>query len=486
MAIEAETGAGRAYGYVQEVARRTPVVAQADVVVAGAGPGGFAAALQAARMGRSVIVIERFDMPGGVHTSGLQGAAGPGVGGIHTELMERFAREGHIYIASEKTHPGWAGNVLSHYERNLKPDATFQRASFNPEGAGSVMAAMLIEAGVQTFYGASFAGVVMRNHGAADASIDALLIETAEGRQAVRGTIYVDGTGTAELAARAGAPHVRGGGGQRPGADWDGINRPVPGGLLWMMDQVNFSALRAYQDSAHDPALSKIIAEARAAGDIPDLLYRPRMGHAQGGQHVYGEAYIGHPTIDMSPMLRDDTYILWQNVPYEWALHMDDRAADADRARRELRAFVHAEAQFLKEYVPGFENAQLTQAGRYVGVRDGRHPVGEHRFSLEDVLEGRRFRDAVTAPMTKTFFWDSYRKHTFEVPFRSFLPQKIDNLLLTGASMSFTYETIFMVMRNFPWCTQTGEIAGFAAARAIETGVAIKELDWREPYFKAN
>ncbi len=70
--------------------------------------------------------------------------------------------------------------------------------------------------------------------------------------------------------------------------------------------------------------------------------------------------------------------------------------------------------------------------------------------------------------MTKTFYWDKHAKYTFEVPFRCFLPKKVNNLILTGASLSFTYHTIFMVMRNFPWCTQTGEIAGFAAAQCIE------------------
>jgi len=478
--MQAQTGnAGQNASFVREDGRRTPVIAEADLVVAGAGPGGFAAALQAARMGRSVILVERFDMPGGVHTSGLQGAAGPGVGGIHSELMQRFEREGYIYVATEKSHPGWAGNVLSHYERNLKPDAAFQRASFNPEGAGCVMTQMLAEAGVETFYGASLAGVSMRSNGAADASIDAILIETSQGRFAIRGKMFVDGTGVAELAAQAGAPYISGGGGQPAGAQWDGVKRPIPGGLLWIMDNIDFGALRRYQESSNDPALANIIEEARAAGDIPDALYRPRMA----GKNVYGEAYIGKPAIDMSPMLRDGTYILWQNVPYEWALHMDESARDASRARRELRAFINAEAQFLRKYVPGFEQASLTDIGRFVGVRDGRHPIGEHMLSIDDVLAGRRYRDAVTKPMTKTFFWDAYRKHEFEVPFGCFLPKKIDNLIFTGASMSFTYEMIFMVMRNFPWCTQTGEIAGFAAARALEKNIRIKELEWREPYF---
>ena len=126
---------------------RIPVVAEADVVVVGGGPGGFAAALQSARMGARTILIERFDMPGGVHTSGLQGAANEGVGGIHTELMRRFDAKGYIYTATEKDLPGWAGNPLSHYERNMKQGVPFARASFNPEGAGCEMALMLKEAG---------------------------------------------------------------------------------------------------------------------------------------------------------------------------------------------------------------------------------------------------------------------------------------------------------------------------------------------------
>ena len=455
-----------------------PIAYEADVVVVGAGPGGFAAALQAARMDAKVVLVERFDMPGGVHTSGLQGAAGPGVGGIHSELMERFAAGGYIYTATDSMLPEWAGNPLSHYERNMKPGTAFARQSFNPEGAGCVMAGMLHEAGVTTLYGTSFVDCVVEQ-GSGNDRITSIIVENASGRQAIAGKLFIEGSGTAHLAARAGVPFIRGGGGQPEGADWDGVKRPIPGGLLWIMSGIDFSKVAAHQRDAKDPTLAKLIAEASAAGDIPSGLYRPRMK----GQNVYGEAYIGHPTIDMSPMQTEGTFILWQNVPYEWALHMDDDANDEATAKRALRGFIDAEARFLRKYVPGFEKATLTNVGRFVGIRDGRHPVGEHVFSLDDVLQKRRFKDAVTKPMVKSFFWDSYRKHEFEVPFSCFLPKKISNLILTGASLSFTYETIFMVMRNFPWCTQTGEIAGYAAARCIEKGIGPKELEWTQPYF---
>ena len=458
--------------------RRIPVAYDADVVVVGAGPGGFAAALQAARMGARVVLVERFDMPGGVHTSGLQGSAGPGVGGIHTELMERFAAEGYVYTATQATLPDWAGNPLSHYERYLKPDASFTRQSFNPEGAGSVMARMLQDAGVVALYGTSFVDAVVEP-GSGNDSITAIIVENASGRQAITGKVFVEGSGTAQLAACAGVPFVSGGGPQPATAEWDGRNRPIPGGLLWIMSGIDFARVVAHQKSAKDPTLSKLIAEADAAGDIPPGLYRPRMK----GTGVYGDLYIGHPTIDMSPMQAHGSFILWQNVPYEWGLHMDESAEDEARAKRELRGFIDAEVKFLKKYVPGFENAVLNNVGRFVGIRDGRHPVGEHIFCLDDVLAGREFRDAVTKSMTKPFHWDQHRKHTFQVPFRCFLPKKISNLLLTGASLSFTYDTIFMVMRNFPWCTQTGEIAGYAAAQCARRKISPKELEWSTPYF---
>ena len=455
-----------------------PVTHEADVVVVGAGPAGFAAALQSARMGARVIIVEKFDMPGGVHTAGLQGHASPGVGGIHSELMARFAAAGHIYTATQATLPGWAGNPLSHYERFMEPDADFRRMSFNPDGAGNVMISMLEEAGVLALYGTSFVDVIAEPGKGTDRTITAIVVKGPEGLFAIKGKIFVEGSGTAELAAKAGVPWTRGGGGQLPTAQWDGIERPIPGGLLWIMSGIDFASVRRYQKTSNDPFLQQAMAEATDAGDLPEGLYRPRME----GTGVYGDHYIGHPNLDMSPMLADGTFILWQNVPYEWALHMDESADDNARAMRALRGFIDAEAAFLKKYVPGFESAFKVNVGRFVGVRDGRHPVGEYQFNLPDVRAGRRFRDAVTKPLTKTFFWDGHRKYTYEVPYRCFLPKGVDNLLLTGASLSFSYETIFMVMRNFPWCTQTGEIAGFAAARALQQKITPKALEWTQPY----
>jgi len=452
-----------------------PVMGEADVVVIGAGPGGFAAALRAAREGASVIVIEKYDMPGGVHTSGLQGAAGPGVGGIHTELMLRFAKEGQIYTATEKTLPDWAGNPLSHYDASAKPGAAFSRPSFNPDGGGAIMVRMLQDAGVKALYDTRFVDVVMKAGGTV---IESVIVQNASDTQAIRGKVFVDGSGTTEVVARAGAPFVRGGGPQPSTVITTETNWPIPGGQLWIMSGIDFAEVVGYQKSQNDPTLSKLISAALAAGDIPSYLFRPRLQ----GTGVYANSYIGHPTLDMSPTQGPDTFVFWENVPYEWALHMDDSADDMVRAKVEMKKLVNCEAEFLVKYVPGFKNAYIANIGRYLGIRDGRHARGQYVFSMDDALKGTTFPDAVTATMTKSFYWDG-KSHTHQVPYRCFLPTTVNNLLLTGASMSFTYETIFMVMRNFPWCTQTGEIAGYAAAQSVKQGIPPNAYKWTTPMF---
>lgn len=54
-----------------EKRRVTEVAAEVDVVVAGGGPAGFAAATAAARNGAKTILVERYGYLGGLATGGL-------------------------------------------------------------------------------------------------------------------------------------------------------------------------------------------------------------------------------------------------------------------------------------------------------------------------------------------------------------------------------------------------------------------------------
>jgi glycine/D-amino acid oxidase-like deaminating enzyme len=83
---------------VTEPAQRVPVFRDCDVLVAGGGPSGTAAAIAAARAGADVVLVERHNHLGGLSTGGLviwidrmTGWSGePVIRGIGEELLDRL------------------------------------------------------------------------------------------------------------------------------------------------------------------------------------------------------------------------------------------------------------------------------------------------------------------------------------------------------------------------------------------------------------
>ena len=86
---------------------------------------------------------------------------------------------------------------------------------------------------------------------------------------------------------------------------------------------------------------------------------------------------------------------------------IDDDAKDEVRAKTALRRFIDAEARFLKKYVPGFQNAFITNIGRYLGIHNSRHPLESTYSQSMTHSDSHTFPDAVTKPKTKNFHWDN-------------------------------------------------------------------------------
>ncbi len=483
--IEEKKQVARACGDTIEIPKtKIPVVREADVVVIGAGPAGFGAATTAARLGASTVLIERFGAAGGVMTNALQGHffSGQG-GGLYTELYEKCLQEGVISECSEDEYPGIPGNPVYHYHKSLRPGlggvggSKFVSHMALPDPAAIVWLQVMEESNVKFMFRTLFVDTVVRHNMFGDNSIEAVIVENPSGRQAIRGKIFVDASGTTDVAVRAGAPYRPGGGSP--------FTAEIPGGLMWRMCGVDFGKLHQYQTTQNDPDLTTLIEAAKAAGDIPDILYRPR---PYGGK-INGELYIGHPTLDINPMGPPGDFQLWMNWPYEWDLRPDESGEDLTQAEVELRKLILAEWKFLKKYVPGFEDSYIVQIAPYMGIRDNRHPIGEYVLTHEDLINNRKFPDAV---ITKKgvdlldFTTPSAQKpvHEFDVPYRCFLPKKINNLLLTGASMSFTSEVLFYHMRGFQWSLQSGEIAATAAVKSLEQGIAPKDYNWVEKFYE--
>jgi hypothetical protein len=142
---------------------------------------------------------------------------------------------------------------------------------------------------------------------------------------------------------------------------------------------------------------------------------------------------------------------------------------------------------FLRERIPGFEDAYIVVESPSVAGREGRRIVGEYVLTEDDLLQGRSFPDVIARGGNRgpdahsvTGLWGDgvHSKITrpFNIPFRCLIPQRVNNLLVAGRCMSTTH-LAFGGSRNMAICMATGEAAGAAAAISIKSGVLPRDVD---------
>src|SRR5262249_53240643 len=128
-----------------------------------------------------------------------------------------------------------------------------------------------------------------------------------------------------------------------------------------------------------------------------------------------------------------------------------DRAVDASDAGEltlgEMLGREQADrcGAFLREHVPGFASAFVSDAAPRLGVRETRRIRGRYALTEDDVLGGRKFDDGVCraawpielhvpAGRTEWRFLDDGLWYT--VPYRCLLPLGVRNVLAGGRCIS--------------------------------------------------
>ncbi len=168
-----------------------------DVVVAGAGVAGVAAALESARAGLSTALVEKTVQTGGLATSGIVNIYLPLCDGKGTQVTFGIAEE--LLHLSYKYGPG---DVPADWQTLADDKAKSRyRVTFSPAAFVLAMDEVLVDAGVDLWFDTLVCAAIM--DGDRVAGIEA---ENKGGRGALLAKCLIDATGDADVAYRAGAP----------------------------------------------------------------------------------------------------------------------------------------------------------------------------------------------------------------------------------------------------------------------------------------
>jgi glycine/D-amino acid oxidase-like deaminating enzyme len=401
-----------------------------DVIVVGSGSAGSAAAIRAARAGARTLLLDRLAFMGGTSTAVLDtfyafwtpGAAPRRVvGGLGWEVARTLMDDG---AAFERPNTYGAGTGVT----------------YDPEALKVLWERLATEAGVTLLLHTWATGVRVR-----DGRVEAIRTWNKGGERWHAAGVVVDASGDADVAAMAGAAYD------------DARTTPETQSLSTLFMVANVDVTRAA--AVPKAQLWALMREAVATGHY-------RLPRVEGSWHR-----TPHPGIVMVHMTR---------IPNVDATDPAALTLAELEGRRQVREY----HRFLRDRVPGFEEAVVVSTSPAIGIRESRRVHGDYRLTREDVLAARRFPDEVAlcgAPIEDhgaggdTAWRYIAGGGIYGIPYRALLPEGLDGLLVAGRCFSATHDA-HASARSMATCMAMGQAAGTAAALAGGAGVLPRAL----------
>ncbi|MDR1727547.1 MAG: FAD-dependent oxidoreductase [Acidobacteriota bacterium] len=448
-----------------------------DVVVAGGGTSGVAAAVAAARTGASTILVERIGTLGGqMNVSGPPGFAYAYMFNPRKEqIIAGFMEETHARLLK-------AGHALPHTLPDFRVGYDF--ALVDPDYWGLLMFEMMEENGVHLLLHSPVVDVVKEGD-----AIKGIVVENVSGRQAVLGKVVIDCTGEGHVAAKAGVPCDQAPKGDLEphtlsftvdGVDWDKV-----------LDYVRENAAYEFNAMTH-PYLGwteeQIVERIRQVKDVREITNFMGYYSLRDKALAAGE-YHPYSGVGFFIMPRDGGVL---QAHFQHSSQVGDidptDVRDLTRCEIECRKQVSLALKFIKKYMPGFENSYLTRVCSELRIRESRRIVGDYVLTKQDVGEARKFKDVVCKSSfssgakhvakqeTITYEGIVYPKDggSCDIPYRCLVPTVVERMLVAGKAISTDRDSY---ARFLQLTMATGQAAGVAAGVCAKRGVTPRQLE---------
>ncbi|MCG6189324.1 FAD-dependent oxidoreductase [Maribellus maritimus] len=396
--------------------RNIPLRYEADVVVIGGGIAGVSAAASAAVSGAKVILIERFANLGGMLTTG-------GVANFCGQIEE----QGEVF-----------DQILKDLKRYSSIGEGARETVFNFEILSLVLQEILLERGVKILLHTHLVDVLTKGN-----DIKECIICGKSGLEAVRGKVYIDCSGDADMARYAGVSTMKG----------DGKT--------------------GYQLPMSKMAFVREVNEEDSLIQVPD----------------------NWPTQITSkedlPMVS-----VWPDGPGGKALKIKIPMFDSTSTEGITNAEIQARRRTMDvlSYYQKIENKnwRLTHSAPMIGVREGCRVEGDYILTVDDLRAGKTFDDGVARG---TFYLDGHGltddKRTYilpkdqlnvppyQIPMRCLISKDADNLLVAGRCLS-AEQLALSSARVSTTCSMMGQATGIAAGMAVLKNTKVRKLDYKE------
>lgn len=420
-----------------------------DIVVAGGGPAGIAAAVAAAEEGADVLLVEACGELGGTGCAGgvthwLGGRSADCahfvVGGLFRRFVEKAAAEGIALMPEPEPSGyspfGWDGNP------HLTAGIPFDRWRM-----GELLDRESLAAGVNLLFFTQTVGCRVES-----GRIVSVTLHNKSGFCEVHAKQFIDATGDADLAAFAGVP-------LRLGRDGD---------------------------SGMAPATLEFQAENVDEAVLTDYINRHRANRMLDEIRTLTERGIWKFPYDRFICVRmPEPGVFLINTSRLTGINGVDGESVSEamiRGRRETMELF----QLMQRHIPGFRNARIRFIASMPGIRETRRLDGEFTLTVRDLREGTRFEDTVgfccygwdlpdpNKPSRQPMNECSMKIHgdRIPLPFRIMIPKRISNLLCPGRAVSVERDVLGPV-RVMASCMAMGEAAGTAAAHP---GIPVDDL----------
>ncbi len=402
---------------------------EADVLVAGGGPAGVAAAVMAAEAGAKVLIIEQSGSFGGVGTLGMV-----------PEIMN--FDDGEHFLA------GGFGKRLHDV---LFPPCKYEREWMiaSPEDTKRLYDKMIAEAGVEYLFFNKLTDAVVE-----DGRITHAIVSAPEGIYAIKAKYFIDTTGNGALAAHSGCGFDFG--------DENGVTMPATLCSLW--GNVDFDTLdveqqregveRAYREGVltqYDtilPGMKPIFPECKVAGG--------NIGHAFAVNDTESRSLSDAMTESRKILAEYITYYREYVKGCEMATLL--RSADILGVRESRR--IHTDKVLTKDAFFA-EKPFPDEIGRYS------YPIDIHPMTPSE--KGM-------ADFEKSILLKHEKGQSYSIPYGALVARDLDNLFVAGRHIGAD-RAMQASVRVIPGAFITGQAAGIAAALCAKEGCDTHSLD---------